>query len=112
MSGPSLKSPAPLSYRSWMPKDRVTPAACIFLSHGVNEPIGRYCDLAHSLTKQGYAVFGHDHWGHGLSGGFKGDIEDFSYCTNDLKQLIRAQRQIYRDVPFFVIGTYFSYCYY
>lgn len=40
---------------SWIPKDRVTPAACIFLAHGVNEHVSRYNELAHSLTRQGYA---------------------------------------------------------
>lgn len=33
--------------------------------HGVNEHIGRYNGLANRLTKEGYAVFGHDHLGHG-----------------------------------------------
>jgi len=40
--------------RTWIPKDCVTPASCIFLAHGVNEHIGRYCDLAHSLTAKGH----------------------------------------------------------
>ena len=48
--------PPPLSvHRTWLPKDRLTPVGCIFLTHGVNEHIGRYCDVAHSLTKQGFA---------------------------------------------------------
>jgi len=56
---PSL-TPTPIypfdpTHSSWIPKDRVTPAACIFLAHGVNEHVGRYNDVAHSLTRQGYA---------------------------------------------------------
>ncbi|GAB5032204.1 monoglyceride lipase [Nannochloropsis oceanica] len=90
--------------RSWIPKDRVKPAACIFLVHGVNEHVGRYDDMAHSLTRQGYAVFGHDQWGHGLSGGFKGDVENLNYLIKDLKQLIRAQRQSHPEVPFFIVA--------
>ncbi len=49
-------------------------------------------------------MLGHDHWGHGLSGGFKGDIESLAYLINDLKQLVQAQRQVYRDVPFFLLA--------
>jgi len=33
-------------------------------------------------------------------------VESLDYLINDLKQLIRAQRQVYRDVPFFILGTY------
>lgn len=40
---------------SWIPTDRPKPLAVVFLSHGVNEHIGRYCGLAHALTKEGYA---------------------------------------------------------
>ncbi len=51
-------------------------------------------------------VFGHDQWGHGLSGGFKGDVENLDYLIKDLKQLIRAQRQVYPEVPFFILGMF------
>jgi hypothetical protein len=52
------------------------------------------------------AVFGQDHWGHGLSGGFKGDIEDFEYLVNDLKQLVLDQRKAFAgQLPFFIIGA-------
>lgn len=50
-------------------------------------------------------VFGHDHWGHGLSGGHRGDVEDLNYLIGDLKQLIAAQRDNHRGVPFFIIGS-------
>lgn len=45
----------PTPPRSWIPTDRPKPRAVVFLSHGVNEHIGRYGELAHALTKEGYA---------------------------------------------------------
>ncbi len=42
-------------HRSWIPTDRPKPLAVVFLAHGVNEHIGRYTELAHALTKEGYA---------------------------------------------------------
>lgn len=113
----------------------------------MNEHIGRYCELAHAFTKEGYAgafgidlmtlelvacvrgsvgcragclagwpnlitfsplpkVFGQDHWGHGLSGGFRGDIQDFAYLVNDLKQLVLdRQKALASHLPFFVLGA-------
>lgn len=77
------------------------PAPSLPLCH-LNLPHSRPLPLPSPLPP----VFGHDQWGHGLSGGFKGDVESLDYLINDLKQLIRAQRQVYRDVPFFILGTY------
>lgn len=93
----------PPSSRSWFPKNK-TPIGLIFLTHGVNEHIGRYHNLAHMLVEIGYGVLGHDHIGHGLSDGFKGDIEDFGHCIHDLKQFITSQRNNYAHLPFFLIG--------
>lgn len=51
-------------------------------------------------------MFGQDHWGHGLSGGYKGDIEEFAYLVNDFKQLVLDQRKAFAaQLPFFVLGA-------
>lgn len=52
-------------------------------------------------------MFGQDHWGHGLSGGYKGDIEEFAYLVNDFKQLVLDQRKAFAaQLPFFILGAH------
>jgi len=80
------------------------PIGVVFLTHGVNEHIGRYSGLASRLTQKGYVVFGHDHIGHGASGGVKGDIVSFQFVVEDLKQIIRTQKDKYPNLPCFLMG--------
>ena len=89
--------------RSWIPVGR-DPIGVVFLTHGVNEHIGRYNSLASRLTREGYVVYGHDHLGHGASGGTKGDIVSFQYVVEDLKQVIKAQMSSFPDMPCFLLG--------
>lgn len=49
----------------WTPE--TAPRAVLVLSHGVSEHILRYEPFAEYLTRQGIAVAGHDHLGHGTS---------------------------------------------
>lgn len=49
----------------WLPES--DPTAAIQIAHGVGEHVGRYDELASTLTAQGYAVYGQDHRGHGRS---------------------------------------------
>lgn len=93
-----------VSHRSWVPKEASKPKAVVFLMHGVNEHISRYVDIAHHLTRQGFAVFGHDHVGHGASAGVMGDLEDFSFAVKDAKQVILSQSAKFPGAPVFILG--------
>jgi len=57
------------------------------------------------LTRHDTAVVGQDHWGHGLSGGFQGDIEEFDFLVNDFKQLVLSHSEPYAGLPFFILGA-------
>ena len=43
--------------------------AIVYIVHGIREHIARYTHVAQYLNGRGYAVFGHDHRGHGRSDG-------------------------------------------
>lgn len=49
----------------WLPDG--DPVAVMQLTHGMQEYIERYSEFAQYLTDKGFAVFGHDHIGHGDS---------------------------------------------
>jgi alpha-beta hydrolase superfamily lysophospholipase len=48
--------------RAWLPE---TPRAVVQIVHGLAEHSARYARLAEALTQEGYAVYAHDHRGHG-----------------------------------------------
>ena len=56
-----------ISIRSW-PVDG-TPVGVVQILHGLAEHIGRYDRFAHTCNERGYAVFGHNHRGHGEQSG-------------------------------------------
>ena len=56
-----------LHYIVWQPAD-AAPRGVLQLVHGMEEYIDRYDILARLLVARGWAVIGHDHLGHGLSG--------------------------------------------
>lgn len=63
---PSTDSSQQLHYVVWEPDD--APVAVLQLVHGMEEYIDRYDVYARALVEKGWAVIGHDHLGHGLSG--------------------------------------------
>lgn len=91
-----------LYYRGWLPENK--PKAVIFIVHGLAEHGGRYNETAAFLAKQGYAVFCHDHQGHGLSEGKMGYIKHFSTYDKDLAVFIDNTLEKYPGIPVFLLG--------
>ena len=60
--------------QAWLPEGE--PVGVIQLLHGLGEHIGRYERFAATAVGRGYAVFGHDHRGHGASEGERGYFAD------------------------------------
>lgn len=58
-------------YRLWRPPE---PRALLVLLHGFGEHGGRYHHVATTLAEQGIGVAAPDLWGHGRSGGARGDL--------------------------------------
>ncbi len=74
-----------LHLRTWEPDGEITGA--LVISHGLGEHCGRYGDVAAHFTAQGFAVYGQDHYGFGLSEGRRGDVPSFDVLRQDLVAL-------------------------
>jgi alpha-beta hydrolase superfamily lysophospholipase len=73
-----------LFVRDW-PLD--APRAHVMIVHGLGEHIGRYDALARWLNREGIAVRGFDHRGHGQSGGARGVLLQAQDMMNDTAAL-------------------------
>jgi len=78
------------------------PKAQVYLVHGYAEHISRYNHLANQLNAHGYEVIGHDHAGHGNSGGERAYIDRFDQYVWDLKRVIEENKK--EDLPMFIFG--------
>jgi alpha-beta hydrolase superfamily lysophospholipase len=74
-----------LAYRLWQGP---TSQALVVILHGFGEHGGRYQALAQALAVLGVCVAAPDLWGHGRSGGKRGDIESVARCAEDIRRLI------------------------
>jgi alpha-beta hydrolase superfamily lysophospholipase len=77
------------------PVDAAAARGTVLLVHGLGEHAGRYAWLAGQLNAAGWHVAGHDHRGHGRSGGPRGAIPGHDALLVDLAQVldhVRAQR--------------------
>ena len=85
------------------------PKAVIVLLHGLAEHFGRYRRFAECLTKEGIALCGHDHLGHGeavpeAERGFFRDKNGWETVCRDGASLVKAMRKDYPDSPIILMG--------
>lgn len=93
-----------LHLREWAPPPGTPPRGHLHIVHGLGEHIGRYDAVAQALAAQGWSVSGHDHRGHGRSGGPRGAIAaDDSLCA-DLARVLDDQRSRHRSGAFVLLG--------
>ena len=78
------------------------PKAQVFIVHGYAEHISRYKHLAKKLNKHDFKVIGHDHAGHGKSGGERAYIDRFDQYVWDLKRVIDEYEN--EELPKFIFG--------
>ena len=64
----------------------------VLLVHGLGEHVGRYDALARRLNDWGFAVRGHDQFGHGKSAGPRGGLTSDMRLLDDLADLVDATR--------------------
>ncbi len=62
--------------RRWLPDSEAR--AVVQVAHGMSEHAGRYARLARVLVEAGYAVWAHDHRGHGLTARADDDLGHFA----------------------------------
>lgn len=78
--------------------------AVVYIVHGIAEHIGRYTHVAQYLNGRGYAVFGHDHRGHGRSDGERVYFDSFDIPVLDLKARVETVRAAHPGLPVFIYG--------
>lgn len=94
---------------TWMPAEQPC-RAIIQVSHGMTEYFGRYETFAHAMTKQGFAVSGHDHLGHKTSVredgelGYFADQDGWKLVIADLYAHTAQLKKQYPDTPIFLLG--------
>lgn len=89
--------------RSWEPADGAA-KALVVLSHGLGEHTGRYDHVGRHLAQHGYAVWSHDHRGHGRSQGTPVFVEAFSTYEADLETLRLAAVAAHPKLPRVLLG--------
>jgi len=78
--------------------------AVVCLIPGLGEHAGRYQHVAAAMTQSGYAVFGFDLRGHGLSGGPRGHAPSLEAYLQDIDLLLGQARRRYPAAPVFLYG--------
>jgi alpha-beta hydrolase superfamily lysophospholipase len=111
--------PDPFSFRStdgrqlaayrWVAQDDQKPAGVVVLIHGMGEHIRRYDHVADALTSQGFAVYGHDHRGHGASLAATGEPGDLGHdgwraLVDDLNLMVAQARSDHPGLPIAMVA--------
>ncbi len=104
----SPKDSAPLFVRTWLPDGE--PKAVVQAAHGMAEHSGRYERFARALTDAGYAVWMHDHRGHGETSplpddtGYFADEDGWDTVVEDLHAITEAIQEAHPGLPIFYFG--------
>ena len=86
-----------------------SPRAILQISHGMCEYIGRYADFAAYMVKNGFAVCGNDHLGHGADCakedlGHFGEGNGIDCVLADLKTMNRLAHERWPGLPLILLG--------
>lgn len=92
----------------WRPD--ADPTAVVQIAHGMAEHALRYAPLAARLTGAGYAVWAHDHRGHGQTAGtgrsqpHLADRDGWQIAVDDLRAVRAELRREHPGLPVFLLG--------
>ncbi|MCW2654212.1 MAG: lysophospholipase [Mycobacterium sp.] len=98
-----------LSGYCWATDEGQTGAGAVVLVHGMGEHLRRYDHVAEALTARGYAVYGHDHRGHGASlaaGDEPGQLglNGWSALVDDLSLVIAQAKSGHPGLPVVMVA--------
>jgi alpha-beta hydrolase superfamily lysophospholipase len=82
-----------LAVMDWPLSQGNVPRATVLIVHGLGEHAGRYAALAHDLNQWGYQVRSYDQYGHGESGGLRGDLPHGERLLDDLAEVVDGTRR-------------------
>jgi alpha-beta hydrolase superfamily lysophospholipase len=80
------------------------PKGVLVICHGLGEYGGRYGNFVEALVPAGYALFAHDHRGHGKTDGRRGHVDRFDRFLDDLFLVVRHAATLYPGRPIFLFG--------
>ena len=96
--------------QSWVPENPDCVKGIFQITHGMAEHSNRYEDFAKFLASMGYAVFAHDHIGHGKSvkdsklGYFGEDGDCYKHLIEDVHSVTLLAKSIYPKLPVILFG--------
>jgi len=93
-----------LAAHYWYPPTGGSIKGLIFLSHGFSEHLGLYGEVGQFLSERGFLAFGHDHVGHGGSGGRRVYIESVEQYVDDVVQHSTIIQEKHPSLPLFLVG--------
>ncbi len=106
---PSATGVADVYVQSWVPDDK--PLKGVFqMVHGMAEYSDRYDGFARVIADDGWAVFMHDHAGHGKSIktkddlGYFGDKDGYKALIEDVYTVTKLAKDKYPELPVFLYG--------
>ena len=94
--------------RIWLPTG--TPKAVLHILHGMAEHSERYSTTAEYFTQLGYAVYAHDHRGHGETAtsanelGHYADNKGWDLVVSDVYSVNQFARSRHHGLPIFIFG--------
>lgn len=80
------------------------PRGVVVITHGYAEHCGRYREVAHVVTRAGWAALAYDVRGHGKSPGPRGYIDRFDIYLDDYIAMQRTARTLAPDKPVVLLG--------
>lgn len=90
-----------LFFRSWRP---ARPDRLMILVHGFGEHSGRYEEASTYFAGRGFAVYAHDHQGHGRSPGKRGHVNRFEDLLDDVERFIVFAAKAQPFLPRILVG--------
>lgn len=90
-----------LFWRGALPPE---PTGVLLVCHGLGEHSGRYGTVVDALLPDGWAVYGLDHRGHGLSGGRRAHLDAYADWLADFHAFRRLVAERHPGLPLFVLG--------
>lgn len=88
--------------KCWQPEREVK--AVVVLAHGLGEHINRYNHVGDFFVKQGIALIGNDHHGHGRTTGKRGHVPSFGLLLDEIDALRREAMKRFSHKPLFIYG--------
>jgi alpha-beta hydrolase superfamily lysophospholipase len=99
-----------ICYYKWKANSEVPFQGVMQIAHGLGEHAGRYDDIAHKFTDEGYEVYANDHRAHGKTAeinrllGYYDGADYFEDCVEDMHELTKLMLNEHPKAKFILFG--------